>query len=115
MSGRLVGEVLKYAPADLHARELLVLVALAEAARDDTRRATYDTSCEQIADRTRIPPSSVKSALFELRQRALIIGIHAKPRRGLAQEYDIAKMTPATRKAVIRINANGHHPEGGQR
>lgn len=109
MSGKLVGEVLKYAPHDLTQLEMLVLVSLAESARDTTRQATYDTSCEQIADRVRSTPSSVKSALFSLRHRGLIVGLHEKPRRGLAQEYRIVKMTETTRKALIPVNPmNGH-------
>lgn len=100
MSGRIVGEVLDNAPADLTQLELLVLVALAESAPDKTRRATYHTSCEQIADRIRSTPSSVKSALFNLRQRGLIVGIHDKPRRGLAQEYTLTKLTTEHRTAT---------------
>ena len=109
MSGRLVGEVLNYAPRDLTHLELLCLVSLAESARDTTRTATYETSCEQIADRIASTPASVKSALYSLRHRGLIVGIHEKPRRGLAQEYRIPKMTEATKKALVPINPlNGH-------
>lgn len=100
MSGRIVGEVLDHAPDDLTQLELLVLVALAESATDKARKATYKTSCEQIAERIRSTPNSVKSALFNLRKRGLIIGIHDKPRRGLAQEYTLTKLTESTRSAT---------------
>lgn len=101
MSGRIVGEVLDHAPEDLTILELAVLVALAEVANDRTRLATYKTSAEQIAHRVRSTPSSVKSALFRLRHRGLIVGLHDKPRRGLAQEYSIPKLHEATRRAVL--------------
>jgi hypothetical protein len=101
MSGRIVGEVLDNAPEDLTILELAVLVALAEVAHDKTRLATYKTSAEQIAHRIRSTPSSVKSALFRLRHRGLIVGLHDKPRKGLAQEYRIPKMHEGTRRAVI--------------
>lgn len=101
MSGRIVGEVLDNAPEDLTILELAVLVALAETATDKDRCARHKTSAEQIAHRIRSTPSSVKSALFRLRHRGLIVGLHEKPRKGLAQEYRITKMHAATRRAVI--------------
>lgn len=100
MSGRIVGEVLNNAPDDLTQLQLLVLIALAESANDKTRHAKYQTSCEQIAHRVRSTPSAVKDALFRLRQRGLIIGVHEKPRRGLAQEYRLADLPTETRSAT---------------
>lgn len=101
MSGRIVGEVLKFAPEDLTQLELLVLVALAEVANDKTRLATYETSAGQIAHRVRSTPSSVKSTLFRLRHRGLIVGLHDKPRKGLAQEYRLPNLHEGTRRAVL--------------
>ena len=102
MSGRLVGEVLDHAPIDLTPLELLVLVALAETARDTTRTATYGANADTLADRCRSTPGSIRNALLRLRHRGLIVALHDKPRKGLAQEYRIPKMTAETRTAVWR-------------
>lgn len=111
MSGRIVGEILDNAPEDLTQLELLVLIALAETAKDTTRTATFGTSCEQIAHRIRSTPASVKSTLFRLRHRGLIVGVHDKPRKGLAQEYTIPTTTKATRTAVL--SGDPHQPING--
>lgn len=110
MSGRLVGEVLSCAPDDLTHLELLVLVALAETAPDRTRVATYGTTLPVLADRVRSTPESVKTTLFKLRRRGLIVGIHDKPRRGLAQEYRLPPMHEGTRQATIK-GLTVIHPE----
>lgn len=100
MSGRLVGEVLDHAPLDLTPLELLILVALAETARDTTRTATYGANVDTLADRVRSTPGSVRNALQRLRGRGLIVALHEKPRKGLAQEYRIPRMTTDTRRAT---------------
>lgn len=104
MSGRIVGEVLKFAPEDLTQLELLVLVALAEEARDKDRTALYNTRAEDIATRVRSTPSSVRNALGRLRQRGLLVPLHERAYRGLAQQYKLPVMTQATRRAVWITN-----------
>lgn len=102
MSGRMVGEVLKHAPDDLTQLELLVLVALAEAAAEKDRTARYDVGSDHLAFKVRSTPGTVKNAIRSLKDRGLIVPLFEKPRRGLAQNYRIPKMTDATRRAVLR-------------
>lgn len=102
MSGRLVGEVLKYAPADLTQLELLVLVSLAEATHGNERVSRYHSSADHIADRVRSTPASVRNVIARLVQRGLIIPQIEKCNRGVAQQYEIPKLTEATLKATIR-------------
>lgn len=99
MSGRIVGEVLKYAPADLTPLQKLVLVALAESAREDDRTARYGTSCDALADVCNSTPGAMKQTLYTLRHRGLIVGLN-KPRRGLTQHYRLTPMNDDTRRAV---------------
>lgn len=102
MSGRIVGEVLDCAPVDLTQLERLVLVALAESARDATRIATHKTTRDALADRCTTTPKVIQKVLRELRNRGLIVPqipddqIH----RGVAQHYLINKLTPAHRRAT---------------
>lgn len=103
MSGRLVGEVLHYAPADLTPLERLVLVALAEAAPDRDRIARYHVGSDDLADKTGTHPSTVKKAMAELVRRGLVVTLIEKPRRGVAQNYRITRLTEATRRAVLRV------------
>lgn len=100
MSGRIVGEVLDNAPADLTQLEMLILVALAEEARDGDRKALYNTTSEALAFRARSTPASVRNALARLKQRGLVIPLHAKVYKGKAQQYQIPKMNKATRSAT---------------
>lgn len=93
MSGKLVGEVLDHAPADLRGLDLLVLVALAEAAHDKDRTAYKDSSADAIAYRVRSTPSSVRNALGRLRQRALIRPVHATVGPGKAQNWILTKLS----------------------
>lgn len=103
MSGRLVGEVLRHAPADLTQLDLLVLVALAEAASDRDRIARHHVGTDDLADKCRSTPGAVKNAMHRLvHQRGLVVPLFAKPRRGLAQNYRIVGMTEATRRAVTK-------------
>lgn len=104
MSGRMVAEVLDNAPEDLTQLELVVLVALAETARESDRTARYNASADALADRARSTPSSVRNVLGRLKERGLIIPVHAKPRKGKSQEWTIPKMTPATRRAVWKAS-----------
>lgn len=92
MSGRLVGEVLDYAPTDLTPAERLVLICLAEAARDKDRTARQGTSAAAVANRTCLTIGTVKNALSSLAQRAIIQPQH-KARRGLAQDYKLTELS----------------------
>lgn len=100
MSGRLVGEVLDHAPLDLTLLERLVLIALAETARDTDRTARYKASADAIADRIGSTPGSVRNTLGSLKARALIAPLHEKPRRGKSQEWRLTKLTAASRRAT---------------
>lgn len=101
MSGRIVGEILDHAPDDLTPAEMLVLIALADDARDRDRTARFHSSVASIAHRTRIKPGTVRNALSRLTARGLIRTRHkAKP--GLHQEYVIANLNQAHRFATTR-------------
>lgn len=99
MSGRLVGEVFKYAPADLTPVELLVLVALAEQARDKDRTARY-ASAANLASYTRRRPGTVRNVLTELASRGLIQRVHDHAHIGKIQQYRIAELGEHHRTAV---------------
>lgn len=94
MSGRLVGEVLDNAPTDLRPAELLVLIVLAEDARDRDRRSRF-SDVASICHRGRLAPGTTRNALSELVRRGLLIPLHEKARIGLHQEYEIAKLDNA--------------------
>lgn len=98
MSGRLVGDVLRYAPADLTVAERFVLVCLAESARDRDRVSR--TNARAITEATGLKLGTVKNALCELAARALIQpqGI---ARRGHAQDYRIAHLHAHHRAATV--------------
>lgn len=100
MSGRIVGEVLDHAPVDLTQLERLVLVALAESARDTTRIATHKTTRQALADRCTTTPATVKNVLRVLRDRGLIEPQFDAVHRGQAQHYRIPKLTPSHRDAT---------------
>lgn len=100
MSGRLVKEVLENAPETLSRLELLVLVSLAESARDHDRATRgSNAAAAVVAHRVRAPIPSVRNALGSLRQRALIKPMHAHARRGLAQQYVLAELHEWHREA----------------
>lgn len=114
MSGRLVRDVLTYAPEDLSKTELLVLVCLAEDARDTDRIAHFIT-VEQVSDRARISPPMVKKTLHRLQEVGLIRGTVAKPGYRRRQLYQITKLGPEDRHATVkkksRTKTNGHKVE----
>ncbi len=70
MSGKLVGEVLDAAPSDLAARAVLVLVAIAENANDDTR--TGWPGRDLIARRARCTPRHVDEIIAGLEERGCL-------------------------------------------
>lgn len=103
MSGRLVGEVLDYAPADLTPAETLVLVALAEAAKDRDRTARFQCSVDVLATRTRLSSGTVRNALSHLTRRGLIRPlIKGVSRGGRHQEYELARLETRHRFATHR-------------
>lgn len=100
MSGRIVGEVLENAPQDLRPAELLVLVSIAEDARDRDRLAKY-SDVSSIVRRTRVAPGTVRNALAELTRRGLVIAQRSNVHRGGAhQEYVVARLDPHHREAT---------------
>lgn len=102
MSGRIVGEVFDNAPEDLTTGELLVFLALAEDARDRTRRAEY-SDLESLVRRTRLKPGTVRNALSTLSKRALIVPLRDKVHRGgHHQEYELARLEHHHR-TVLRV------------
>lgn len=100
VSGRIVGQVLDCAPEDLTSAELLVLLAVAEDARDKTRLATF-SDVESLVRRTRLKPGTVRNALVELCRRGLLIRQReAVHRGGHHQEYVVTRLAPHHRSAV---------------
>lgn len=99
MSGKLVSEVLENAPADLTSAQMLVLVSLAEDARDNTRTATFETSLTDLCRRTRCTSGTVRNALSELSRRGLIKPQH-KAHKGLVQHYYLAPLSEHHRAAI---------------
>ena len=78
MSWKLVEEVLDQAPADLSSGARLLLVVLAESARDDTRACW--PGMDTITRRTGLSPRGVRAAFAHLAERGL------DPRRSLGED-----------------------------
>lgn len=102
MGIRLVKEVLDHAPADLPASDRLMLVVLAESARDETR-ACFPGN-DVLAQRNGVDPRSVRRTLTRLEGRGLIerdeVGTDRNGRpiyahRGHATVYRIARLAVA--------------------
>ena len=110
MSGRIVGEVLDYAPESLSETERWVLVAIAEAARDSDRTARYETDVETLARRTRRTPGTVRNALSTLTSKGLIKPLLAA-RRGIVQHYQVAKLEQHHRFVTYTDNGSTHRPD----
>ena len=117
MSGRLVKDVLQYAPTDLTDKERLVLIALAEDARDRDRIARFIT-IDQIADYVGSTPGSVRNIISRLTSRALIQPTIRRTDRTRRQQYRVAFLTPEHRHATVRnasppevtrLRVVGHH------
>lgn len=92
MSGRIVGEVFDHAPDDLPTAQMLVLVALADDARERDRTARFKSDVATIAYRTRLSRGTVHNALSKLKARGLIRPV-LKAYAGRSQEYVIAELT----------------------
>ncbi len=105
MSGRIVGEVLDYAPIDLRPAEFLVLIAVGEDARD-TDRVSKFSDVENLTRRTRLKAGTVRNALAELVGRGLIIPTYQRARIGLHQEYTVARLTNARHATIRPIHTN---------
>lgn len=99
MAGRIVKEVLEHAPIDLTPLQMLVLVSLAEDARENTRIARYETSVLDLQRRTRSTSGTIRNALGELSRRGLIKPLH-KARIGIVQNYYVSPMDEHTRHAT---------------
>ena len=102
MSGRLVGEILDNAPADLPPNQMLVLLALAEAAHDRDRTARYNSGTVDLSRRTHLAVKTIRNNLSALAKRGLIRPIHAPGivQRGHVQHYEIARLTSRHRFAT---------------
>lgn len=102
MSGRIVGEVLDNAPDDLTNAELLVLISIAEDARDRDRLARF-SDVESLVRRTRLKPGTIRNALAALSRRALIVPTRDRVNRGTHhQEYRVTRLDESHRDAVHR-------------
>jgi hypothetical protein len=112
MSGRLVAEVQQYAPTDLRPLDFMVLTALAQLAKDTDRIARYGCGASQLAELVRptSTPSSIGNALARLTSRGLIRPL-LKARRGLHQEYEIARLAEHHRFAIHAEHGSTHRPD----
>lgn len=108
MSGRIVGEVFDCAPADLTPAERLVLLALAEGARDGERIARYSAS--KIADMTQLKPGTIKNALASLAQRAIIQPQH-RAQKYRSQDYRITPLSGHHRSLQSHRTVTQTEPE----
>ena len=94
MSGRIVGQVFDCAPEDLTPAQLLVLLSVAEDAREKSRLATF-SDVESLVRRTRLKRGTIDNALSVLCQRGLLIRQREKVHRGgYHQEYVVAHLAP---------------------
>lgn len=104
MSGRLVKEVLENAPEDLTPLELLVLVSIAESARDGDRSTRGGAgAADTIAYRVRSTPGSVRNAVSRLTRRALIKPLNDRAHTGQAQQYRLTELHEWHRETRHRI------------
>lgn len=103
MSGRIVGEVLDHAPADLTPAELLVMIALGEDARERDRLALR-SDLESLVRKTRLKPGTIRNALSELKARGLIVPQRKTTYRGGFghQDYYIGRLHDGHRDATTR-------------
>lgn len=93
MSGRLVKEVLENAPETLTQLELLVLVSIAESARDGDRTTRGGSgSAAVVAHRVRAHESSVRRTLARLVETGLLKPVHERAHRGKAQLYRLTEL-----------------------
>lgn len=91
-----------HAPGDLKPLELLVLLALAEAAHDKDRTAIKNSSADAIAYRVRSTAGSVRNVLSTLKMRGLIRPVHKKVHTGQSQNWIVTNLSGYHREATIR-------------
>ena len=107
MSGKIVGEVMRYAPDDLTVAQRFVLVALAESAHDHgTQPRTSRTNSKEIAANTGLKEGTVRNALSELVRRCLIQPLHNHSKIGhnkLTQQYRLAQLHAHHRAATASL------------
>lgn len=89
MSINLIREVFAYAPADLIPSERLVLLALAEDARDD-RIARYSSN-DRLMQRTGLSRAGLSKAVRALEAAGLVRRI-GTAHKGRIQQYKIAEL-----------------------
>jgi hypothetical protein len=106
VSGRIVEQVLEHAPADLRPAELMILVVIAEDARERDRVSRF-SDLENLTRRSRLKPGTIRNALSELTARALITPTLDRAHTGRHQEYRVADLKPEHRQAT----RNGHRPD----
>lgn len=104
VSGKIIGEVFRYAPEDLTETQFRVLLVLAESARDKTRISRTNTA--EIADMARRSQGTVRNAIMELTRRCLVYPVGGKARRGHAQDYRIVELHAHHRAATSRPKAS---------
>lgn len=98
MSGRIVGEVVRWAPRDLTPTQRLVLVTLAERAFDGDRTARK--SVRKIADEVGVSARTATRALSELAYRGLIVRKMPFTGPDAVQVYYLAPLSPEHRRAT---------------
>lgn len=103
MSIHLIREVFDYAPADLKPAELVVLIALAEDARDD--RISKFASHDKLIQRTRLSRRTLYRAIDQLESAGLIWRVGAA-HKGRIQQYRLAQLQAHHQATVIHLN--GH-------
>jgi hypothetical protein len=109
VSGRIVREVLDYAPEALSETERWVLVVIAEDANDRDRIARY-CSAEVVAVRTRRAVGTVRNALATLTAKGLVRPLLVA-RKGKVQHYEIARLSAAHRFITYTDNGSTHRPD----
>ena len=112
MSGKLVGEIFRCAPADLTAAERLVLLCLAEYAPDRDRTARIPAA--MIAERCCLKLGTVRNALATLAARCLVVPLH-KASKGHSQDYRLTPLSEhhraSTKSPTLELYVNPTDPE----
>lgn len=112
MSIRLIREVFQYAPADLTANERLVLLALAEDARDD-RIARY-SSREQLLTFTGIKDVSTLKRVVRSLEAAGLISRLGTAHKGRIQQYKVHELHAHHAATNVHYLPGANPPKGEQ-
>jgi hypothetical protein len=114
MSGKIVGEVFRCAPADLTQAERLVLLCLADKIIEVSGDRVAKTTAAVIADECGLTNGTVRNALSSLARRALIVPLH-KASRGHAQDYRLTPLSEhhraAKRHPTMTLLVANPHPK----